>query len=482
MARFYDLAGPSLWYDELASIALAEKPISQLWSSWIVRETNPPLYYSILHYWISIFGDSEFSVRVPSALIGSLIPFVIYCTARELIDGRTGLVAAAITAVSSRQIYSSEEARAYIFLCGSAAIAVIGVSRFTALNRNSQEHWSLRARAAAIYIVGCAASLYLHTTGALLPLLANMAFFVCWTLDRDRSRKTVSAWIAVNAICFALWLWWVSITIRQMATPDSNVSWMHQPSVEEAFRVTIWTLLPRSPRELAGVPGIILALVAAFGVTKVRDRSARVILVTFAVGVPFLLFGLGVITPLISQRTLLIGFFAPTILMSVGLRAIWNELFQTALIAAVVVLATAQLWSDWGGRELEPWRQLVAELSRTLGPDTAIVFSEDSIGLHLAYYCRRTPCSFRPVLIEGRTAAAERWSVDLYNGDRIRASQLPDLFAGFRQVWTIERAQSRPDIELAKVAKSQPAPIHVSLPDYMKVAAWSRASPGVLGQ
>src|SRR5512142_2026365 len=66
------LAGEqSLWRDEIASVAFARLPLSQLWSVWMVHETNPPLYYSLLHVWIRLFGEGEFAVRSLSAVIGA---------------------------------------------------------------------------------------------------------------------------------------------------------------------------------------------------------------------------------------------------------------------------------------------------------------------------------------------------------------------------------------------------------------------------
>ena len=34
----------SLWFDELASVFFASQPTERLWSAWMLRETNPPLF------------------------------------------------------------------------------------------------------------------------------------------------------------------------------------------------------------------------------------------------------------------------------------------------------------------------------------------------------------------------------------------------------------------------------------------------------
>src|SRR5690606_15382964 len=68
--RFWDLAGPSYWVDELYSLNFAGLPHGQLWSEWMVREPVPPLYYSLLRGWTALFGDGEFAARSLSALFG----------------------------------------------------------------------------------------------------------------------------------------------------------------------------------------------------------------------------------------------------------------------------------------------------------------------------------------------------------------------------------------------------------------------------
>jgi len=73
--RIYDLSNESLWLDEGFSIRFANLSLYQIF---FLPETNPPLYYIILHWWINLFGDSEFSVRFPSVIFGFLSIFMVY--------------------------------------------------------------------------------------------------------------------------------------------------------------------------------------------------------------------------------------------------------------------------------------------------------------------------------------------------------------------------------------------------------------------
>jgi uncharacterized membrane protein len=57
-----------LWFDDLASLFYAAQPLERLWSSWMVRETTPSLYYALLRGWCDLLGWSATTARAPSIL------------------------------------------------------------------------------------------------------------------------------------------------------------------------------------------------------------------------------------------------------------------------------------------------------------------------------------------------------------------------------------------------------------------------------
>src|SRR5687768_9598065 len=65
--RVYNLGYESIWFDEGVSIERARMSVIQMIEVTARRDNNPPLYYLILHYWVALFGDSEFAVRLLSA-------------------------------------------------------------------------------------------------------------------------------------------------------------------------------------------------------------------------------------------------------------------------------------------------------------------------------------------------------------------------------------------------------------------------------
>ena len=74
VARFSFIAKSSIWHDEGFSIALATRTPLEIWAG-SARDVHPPLYYLLLHFWMSLFGTSQLAVRSLSAVAGiAVIP------------------------------------------------------------------------------------------------------------------------------------------------------------------------------------------------------------------------------------------------------------------------------------------------------------------------------------------------------------------------------------------------------------------------
>ena len=83
---------------------------------------NPPLFEWMLHYWMRFFGDSAFSVRLPSAIFSSLTTALIYVLGTQISAARSkenvansslGMIAAILFLSSNYSTFLAHEARAY---------------------------------------------------------------------------------------------------------------------------------------------------------------------------------------------------------------------------------------------------------------------------------------------------------------------------------------------------------------------------------
>jgi mannosyltransferase len=116
--RVFLLDDESLWLDEGTSLRIAKMKTLEIVK--LESDANPPLYYLILHLWIKIFGDSEFSVRFPSLIFGSATIFIVFKLLSSF-DGEIALLSSLLTSISTFLVFYSQEARAYsLFLMISA--------------------------------------------------------------------------------------------------------------------------------------------------------------------------------------------------------------------------------------------------------------------------------------------------------------------------------------------------------------------------
>jgi mannosyltransferase len=114
--RFTTLSSQSYWLDESQAAHELGLSFGAMLRAWNAAEWNPPLYLVVAWPWAKVFGTGEVGLRSLSAILGvGLVPLMYLC-GRELVSGRTGVIAAALTAVNPFMIDYSREAREYMLL------------------------------------------------------------------------------------------------------------------------------------------------------------------------------------------------------------------------------------------------------------------------------------------------------------------------------------------------------------------------------
>ena len=80
------------------------------------HDPHPPFYYLILHFWIKIFGISEFSLRFPSYLFGVGFLILTFFWVRKNINKKTAIMSTLLIAITPIIIRYQQEVRAYTLL------------------------------------------------------------------------------------------------------------------------------------------------------------------------------------------------------------------------------------------------------------------------------------------------------------------------------------------------------------------------------
>ena len=108
--RLSTLNTRSFWLDEATSVRQAGWSIPVM-LEWMAHNVHPPLFHTLLHFWMVAFGRAELVVRLFSVMWGLAAIPLVYWAARSFYDRRTSLIAAAVVTLSPFFIWYAQEAR-----------------------------------------------------------------------------------------------------------------------------------------------------------------------------------------------------------------------------------------------------------------------------------------------------------------------------------------------------------------------------------
>ncbi len=186
------------WSDEAIAVGAASHPLSAI--PGILRlEGSTPLYYFVLHIWISMFGSSEAATHALSLLLGLIaIPLAMW-TGWSLFGRRAGMIAATLFAVSAFFTQYGQETQAYELL---ALIGLVATASFL--------HAFVFRRRAHVIVFALALSLMLYTSfwAVFFWAGAAVALIPVYRASADQRGVLRDAGAAFGAalVLFAPWL------------------------------------------------------------------------------------------------------------------------------------------------------------------------------------------------------------------------------------------------------------------------------------
>lgn len=130
LLRTVNLAGQSLWRDEVDAIRFSSWSLPELIAGLFQEGHNGPLFFLLLRPWRSLTGDSESALRYPSALLGTLAVPLGFVLARQLgFSRRAGLLLSLLLATSPYLVWYGQEAKMYALLLVLVSLAFIAYLR-----------------------------------------------------------------------------------------------------------------------------------------------------------------------------------------------------------------------------------------------------------------------------------------------------------------------------------------------------------------
>jgi uncharacterized membrane protein len=224
--------------DEAMHYLLAAQPTLVQAYGASLGTAHPPLLIVFLHYW-GMISHTEFFLRLPSVIAGTLAGCFLYTWLRNVTDRATALIGLSLLLFSPALIYLSTEVRQYSLLLFLMAATLYCLDRAFAAN-------------SAGLIAASALTLYsaLLTHYAALIFAASIAVYGLLRIMQARPKRSVlAAWIGtqvggVGVIAF-LWNTHISVIRRRSLTQDVAESYL-KSSLFHPGRENVFAFLARA--------------------------------------------------------------------------------------------------------------------------------------------------------------------------------------------------------------------------------------------
>ncbi|MGN8024604.1 glycosyltransferase family 39 protein [Microbacterium sp. 22242] len=362
---------PSFWGDEAASVMSATRSWPELWRMLQTVDGVHGVYYAFLHIWIGLFGASEFSVRLPSAIAAGFLAAGTAVLAGRCGGPRLALAAGLIAALLPRTAVMAAEGRSYAI--GSAIAVWLTVLLIDLLDRR-RSWWGWAA-----YAVGIAVGIYVFLYLALL-LVVHAVLVVLF------HRRRLRRWAASAALGVVL----AAPIVRLAASERNQIGFLADRDYltpldvlalqwfDPATAIVCWTL-------------IVVGLVAVFR-PRPRDpdrvRLATLCLLWLVLPTAAVLLGSVLIAPMYTVRYLSFCTPAAAILVAGGVlsAARWaaGRVPVAATTAGAVLLAVVLaafvpnlvVQREPFAKDGSDWREAAAYLHGHARAGDAVVYDE----------------------------------------------------------------------------------------------------------
>jgi mannosyltransferase len=247
-----------LWLDEAQTFDIARLPLADL-SRALRHDGAPPLFYAMLHFWLRVFGGSDFAARALPGFLGVVSIALAYAGGRTIatrfgVDAdRIGLSIAMIVALSPFAIRYSTETRMYSLVMALVLLGHLAVWRAVE---------APKPRRLAHVVVTTAALLYTDYWCVFL-IAVVLAILVARLLTvKAGDRRTVGRVLAAmvgGCLLFTPWLPTLLWQLQHTGTP-----WGSRPT-SPIVVITTMTQFAGGHRADARLLTVLLAFLAALG-------------------------------------------------------------------------------------------------------------------------------------------------------------------------------------------------------------------------
>ena len=457
-ARIYQLDTEDLWVDEAIAVSISSNSLGGLLEA-SLPDGNPPLYYVLLHYWMWLFGDSEFSVRLPSALFGLCSVAMMYKVGCTLFGKGTGLIAALILALSVYHIFYSQEARTY-----SMMVLLALISYYFFLRLLEGEDYKVLAG----YVLSTTALMYSHHYGLFFVIAQTLFLLGFYSLKRRRERApSLKMWALAGGAVATLYIPGFLYLAYPLTHPEHR-GWIEDtvPMITQLDLVSVlhtyavYAQAPglRAPKYYFALL-MLFAAASAVALAASKGERGKLYLLSLWLLVPIALPLLlsQIVTPLVHARYSIAALPAFYLLAAEGIkrvgrvamRPLTNGQVPLAALCVIVIVFLIMAFSSldvlhryFTTEKKEPWRTVVGDVKPQAKRDDLFIISPELSRFPFDYYASR----------EAFFQEAQEVSLD----DREQANEVGSVASGSDRVWLVlqtgddnEKEQFKAELEKA---------------------------------
>ncbi|MDD3480656.1 MAG: glycosyltransferase family 39 protein [Patescibacteria group bacterium] len=219
--RLYKLTASSIWHDEGYTMWLLRYDFAGILER-TARDVHPPGYYLLAKPWVSIFGNSVFSIRFLSVLFSLGIVYLVYLIVKEIWNKEAAFVSSMIVAVSPFMVRFAQEARMYGVVAFFTTLATWFFIKWIKERKLKWLYLYIPAMLIAMYTQYYAFFVIISHWAIMLVYTKDVLKFRWLELVKEKVGVFDFRWWLANGVLLAGYAVWFPVAYRQVTRITGN--------------------------------------------------------------------------------------------------------------------------------------------------------------------------------------------------------------------------------------------------------------------
>ncbi len=431
---------PSYWGDEAASVLSAERSLPSLFRMLGNVDAVHGAYYFFLHFWVDLFGTSEFATRLPSAIAVGIAAAGTAVLARELTNVRVAILAGIVFSVLPRVTYMGAEARSFAFAAAiSVWLTVLLIRNLRASSGNNRVQFGRWLAYAVLLSLGVYMFMYV-----LLLVMVHALLLVLMAGTAAQWRAWLLSALAGVALALPVLYWGIQ--------ERDQIEFLSRRPRVDVFEAAVHQWFGKVPLAVAAWVLVLVAVATVFVLHRERiqrmgttSTAVLVMLAWMVVPTTVLLVGTDLLTPMYALRYLSFSTPAVAIAVALGVACFRSRALRAVALLVVIALAAPTYLAqrtEFAKNRGADFRQAAAAIDEMAEPGDAVVFDES------IRPSRKPRLALRlyPDAFEGLVDVTLEQPYDLTDhlwDDTVPLADAADRLNGISTVWLLQNRGSR---------------------------------------